>query len=515
MLSKIRNHAATILFAVSMLLVPSVASAVTVSGTIADPVGNAWANSHYVFSFLPPPGGPPLGTGESTATVTGTLNASGAFSGVVLGNNDSLGGFWQCNITAPSGQTFGVVFRITASSSSLSTVISAASPLITIFPYAGTIGQNMTSIWQDFTNTWTWGAATGSAVNPFTVTDTASNTGTGALVNFLTASSSALNPFQVTAGGAVNGFYVDTSGNLNPVTVNTVGLGIAALPWKKIYLGASATSNFILTGTAGQATTVTFPDPGVASATLVYRDYAQTLTNKTLTAPVALTSVTLTAAPLTFNGGAAATANKDVYINDQTRTVAAGGYGVYAYLNESATALTGDQVAGRFRSNNSVNTMTGALYGIQVDAVSFNASAGGTIKGGAFNAETVGANASIVRGIEVNAEGDGGETIGEIGAGRFQVQTASTDTYTMSYGIQIRNSEIVGAGKVLGSMISMVSESGVAGATYLIDANSLHPTACAGGATLVALFRFKDAAGTTRYLTVDTSGTVAGATTCP
>jgi hypothetical protein len=58
----------------------------------------------------------------------------------------------------------------------------------------------------------TFGAATGAGVNLFTVTDTASNTGTGILFHPFTASGSALTPFQADANG--NGVKLTTAGLL-------------------------------------------------------------------------------------------------------------------------------------------------------------------------------------------------------------------------------------------------------------------------------------------------------------
>jgi hypothetical protein len=76
------------------------------------------------------------------------------------------------------------------------------------------------------TTTFTWGAATGASVNPFTVTDTASNTGTGDLVLIKTASSSALNPLRVTAGGTANGVEMSTAGVL--AAIGTGGITATA-----------------------------------------------------------------------------------------------------------------------------------------------------------------------------------------------------------------------------------------------------------------------------------------------
>lgn len=66
-----------------------------------------------------------------------------------------------------------------------------------------------------YTTRWTWSAATGSAVSLFTLTDTASNTGTGALEHLTTASGSAAYPWQADANGA--GFEIGNPGQLQQV----------------------------------------------------------------------------------------------------------------------------------------------------------------------------------------------------------------------------------------------------------------------------------------------------------
>lgn len=57
---------------------------------------------------------------------------------------------------------------------------------------------NLSLAMAAFTTTLTWGSATGAAVSCLTLTDTASNTGTGILLDVKTASDSVLNPFAVT-----------------------------------------------------------------------------------------------------------------------------------------------------------------------------------------------------------------------------------------------------------------------------------------------------------------------------
>jgi hypothetical protein len=195
----------TLLGLLSILLVsfPSTSLAVSsISGTITDPAGAAYANGTYEFTFIGGPGGVNIGTGESVARVAGALNGSGAFSGVTLGNTDILGGGsrWQVKICAVNGQCFTTLINVTASTSSLSTILQAAAPLLTGASMSGTAAANSTFAFANYTNAWTWGAATGASTNPFTLTDTTLNTGTGYLEKVITTAGSALGGFQVVCG---------------------------------------------------------------------------------------------------------------------------------------------------------------------------------------------------------------------------------------------------------------------------------------------------------------------------
>jgi len=69
--------------------------------------------------------------------------------------------------------------------------------------------------------TFTFGAATGA--NPtFRLTDTASNTGTGAILQLDTASGSTAKPFQATAGGTDNGVRMSTTGSLGKIGTGAI-----------------------------------------------------------------------------------------------------------------------------------------------------------------------------------------------------------------------------------------------------------------------------------------------------
>jgi hypothetical protein len=80
------------------------------------------------------------------------------------------------------------------------------------------------------TTTLTWGSSTGASTNLFNLADTASNTGTGYLLNVTTASNSTLNPFHVNAAGSVDALTVIASGNVGigntaPSALLSVGTG--------------------------------------------------------------------------------------------------------------------------------------------------------------------------------------------------------------------------------------------------------------------------------------------------
>ncbi|MBI2326223.1 hypothetical protein HYU91_02435, partial [Candidatus Collierbacteria bacterium] len=100
---------------------------------------------------------------------------------------------------------------------------------------------NLALAMSAYTSTFTYGAATGAGVNLFNLTDTASNTGTGYLMNLSTGNSSALNPFRVVAANGVEALMVKSNGN--------VGIGTTA-PAGQFQVGSGATPAFVVT-TAG------------------------------------------------------------------------------------------------------------------------------------------------------------------------------------------------------------------------------------------------------------------------
>jgi len=102
------------------------------------------------------------------------------------------------------------------------------------------------------TSTLTYGATTGPGVNMFTLTDTASNTGTGALMHQTTAPGSAAYPWQADANGV--GAKVDSSGNFSNVSTSQLIWGTA---------GALSKSPLLVNGTwltSGGTGTTTWPE---------------------------------------------------------------------------------------------------------------------------------------------------------------------------------------------------------------------------------------------------------------
>lgn len=172
MLTQIRNIGVAAIFATLLMAGQAFGQlGQTVSGTIVDPVGNPYASGTYSFVFVAGPGGTTIGSNQSVATVTGALNGSGAFSGVLLGNTDSLGGGarWRATICASNGQCFTASFNVTSTTSSLSTILSAFAPLLTsptlgnLTPATATGGQTIGSAALPWTGVFFGNAATNNA----------------------------------------------------------------------------------------------------------------------------------------------------------------------------------------------------------------------------------------------------------------------------------------------------------------------------------------------------------------
>lgn len=142
--------------------------------------------------------------------------------------------------TVSSGGTNGALYR-DASGNIISTATGGAGTLCYIeasggVPTWGSCAGSASSVWSALSNPvsnlslsmganttlFTYGAATGAATNPFSVVDTTSNTGTGALFNVNTATASALFPFQATARGTANGVQMSVAGALAAIGTGSI-----------------------------------------------------------------------------------------------------------------------------------------------------------------------------------------------------------------------------------------------------------------------------------------------------
>lgn len=98
---------------------------------------------------------------------------------------------------------------------------------------------NLALAMSAFTSTFTYSAATGAGVNMFALTDTAGNTGTGALMSLATAATSNAQALKLTIRGAVV-FTQDA-------TLGNIGVGSSTAPTGRLHVFADSTN----TGTSG------------------------------------------------------------------------------------------------------------------------------------------------------------------------------------------------------------------------------------------------------------------------
>jgi hypothetical protein len=120
---------------------------------------------------------------------------------------------------------------------------------------------------------------------PFTFTNGTVADATEVNANFTSIYSNALNRTGGTMTGTLN------SRSVIPTAANTYDLGSAALPFQSGYLRTSvvlvqSTANYTLTwANPASARAISFEDPG-GTDVIAYKAASQTLTNKTITAPV-------------------------------------------------------------------------------------------------------------------------------------------------------------------------------------------------------------------------------------
>ena len=139
------------------------------------------------------------------------------------------------------------------------------------------------------TTVWTWGATTGSGVNLFTLTDTASNTGTGLLEHITTASGSAASPWGADANGI--GFTVNSSGNLVSISTakETIGTALGLGTSQTAYLTLQNTTASLSSGATVQVSPsvlwsgTAYQTTAAQSQTLQFQAYVLPATGSSLT----------------------------------------------------------------------------------------------------------------------------------------------------------------------------------------------------------------------------------------
>lgn len=159
------------------------------------------------------------------------------------------------------------------------------------------------------TTAWTWNATTGAGVNLFSLTDTASNTGTGILEHVFTAAGSTLTPWQSDANGV--GWKVASSGALTSLLAAPIVL-------------TNATSGTItiqpVTGALGTVT-ASFPASNITVAGI---NLAQSWSAaQTLTVNGALSTPGFAATGTWITGGSATTTKPYMLIETAGATSAA------------------------------------------------------------------------------------------------------------------------------------------------------------------------------------------------
>lgn len=161
--------------------------------------------------------------------ITGNATASG---NMTMGGQLQLGRYGGDPATVGNGSMIynstTNTFRCYQNGAWTNCIGSGGSPVwSTLQAPTGNLSLGMTA----WTNTFTWGNATGTGVNLLNLTDTTSNSGTGNLLNVTTATSSNLQPFHVSSAG-IEAMLVDKNGN--------VGIGTTS-PTGKLQVETSAT----------------------------------------------------------------------------------------------------------------------------------------------------------------------------------------------------------------------------------------------------------------------------------
>ncbi|MBI2326209.1 site-specific integrase [Candidatus Collierbacteria bacterium] len=250
----------------------------------------------------------------------------------------------------------------------------------TSVPWSGLTSPtgNLSLAMSAYTSTFTYGATTGAGVNLFNLTDTASNTGTGYMLNLSTGNSSSLNPFRVVAANGVEALMVKSNGN--------VGIGTTNPSYNLDVYKNGTNSTIAVTGKDSSAA----GDSTVSQ--LIFRNDNTTTGTKDLAGIglVVNASTSINIGDLVFSAKGAASANsltEYMRIKNQTGNVGIGTTAPATTLdvNGVINALTGYRVAngatsGNYLRGNGTNFVSSA---IQVGDLPTITSAGGWTDGGA------------------------------------------------------------------------------------------------------------------------------------
>lgn len=292
--------------------------------------------------------------GGSGGLVVGTTTITGATNGQVLYNNngvlgvDNVAPISSADVTGALGYT-----PIAAISAGTNVTITGAGTTGSPYVINSSSGS---SAWNAITNptgnqaltmgadttAWTWGTATGTSVNPFSIIDGTNNTGTGNLVQISTASGSTLNPFGVFAQGTSNGINLLASGQIILSPVNAAsqsGVLISSAPFTG---GSTSTTYPLFYISPTGATNPTFSTSGTMFAINAPSGFGGVVAtfgvNGNNNLVISSTgNVTSSAGTFSLAGLAVSNATNNIYIS---------GSGAGAALISGASASAGWQYAG-------------------------------------------------------------------------------------------------------------------------------------------------------------------------
>jgi lysophospholipase L1-like esterase len=290
------------------------------------------------------------GTGVSTLTPYGILFGNGTSA---IGSTDA-GALGQClqSSGGTSAPGWGACTPVNASAWS-----SLINPL-----------ANLALSMQGFTTALTYSNTTGAGTNLFTLTDTASNTGTGYLLNVATATGSSLKPLQIVAAGTP-ALTIDSTGL---VTANNFASSSVAVT------GGTESGVAVTTGSINN-TPIGVTTPAAANFTSIGGTTAGTGTFTT----IQTTGLTTLGGNLTFTASSpildATTGTFN--INTTTNRPVTFGTGLVTANNfaSSSAAITGGTESGvAFTTGSINNTPVGVTTPASANFTSIGGTAAGT-----------------------------------------------------------------------------------------------------------------------------------------